>query len=211
VHPSFFGQSVPAGNAFGGRGAFGPWQVAAFQRAAGRRKSISPEEEIFMVRRLFLLLGLVFLVSFSAHAQSDSDKFELYGGYSYLRLDSSPSTNLNGWNFSGQYKVKDWLGGVADFSGNYESPGSVTTFLFGPQVSWHARVSPFARILVGGAHFSGGGLTDLSLTESIGAGIDTKLTHLLSWRIIQGDYIHTEFFSTSQNNIRVSTGIVLRF
>jgi Outer membrane protein beta-barrel domain len=185
--------------------------VHRFPEAAGRTKSISPEEEIFMVRRLFLLLGLVFLASLSAHAQSDPDKFQLYGGFSYLRLDSSPGTNLKGWNASAQYKVNNWLGGVMDLSGNYESPGSVTTFLFGPQVSWHARVSPFARLLVGGAHFSGSGLKDTSLSESIGAGFDTRINHRLSWRIIQGDYIHTEFFGTSQNNIRVSTGIVLRF
>ncbi len=163
-----------------------------------------------MVRRLSFLLGLIFLVSISAHAQA-SDKFELYGGYSYMRLDSSPSTNLNGWDLSGQYKVTDWLGGVGDFSGNYESGGSVTTFLFGPQVSWPARVSPFARVLVCGALFGGSGLSNSSFAAGIGAGIDTKLAHGLSWRIIQGDYIHTEFFSTSQNNIRVSTGIVLRF
>jgi hypothetical protein len=164
-----------------------------------------------MVRRLSLLLGMVFLFSLSAHAQSDSDKFQLYGGFSYLRLDSSPGTNLKGWDVSGQYKVRDWLGGVADFSGNYESPGSVTTFLFGPQVSWHGRVSPFAHVLIGGAHFSGSGEADTSLAESIGAGFDRKINHLISWRIIQGDYIHTEFFGNSQNNFRVSTGILLRF
>lgn len=163
-----------------------------------------------MVRKLSFILGLVFLFSLSAHAQS-SDRFELYGGYSYLRLDSSPTSNLNGWDFSGQYKVKDWLGGVGDFSGNYRSTGSVTTFLFGPQVSWPARVSPFARVLIGASHFSGSGLRDSTFSEAIGGGIDTKLTHLLSWRIIQGDYIRTKFFGTSQNNIRVSTGIVLRF
>jgi hypothetical protein len=164
-----------------------------------------------MVRRLSFLLGLLFLVSLPARAQSSGDKFELFGGYSYLRLDSSPMTNLNGWNFSGQLKLNNWLGGVADFSANYRSTGSVDTFLFGPQVSWHSRFSPFARILFGAAHFNGSGLADSTFTASIGAGIETKINHRLSWRIIQGDYIHTDFFKTSQNNLRVSTGIVLRF
>jgi hypothetical protein len=188
------------------------WQKkAANQQAAGNQKYLSPEEEIFMVRRLSFLLGLAFLLSLSAQAQSSGDKFELYGGYSFLRLDSSPQTNLNGWNISGQYKLNDWLGGVADFSGNYRSTGSVTTFLFGPQISWHGRVSPFAHILVGGAHFSGSGLYAATLSFSAGAGIDTKINRLLSWRIIQGDYIHTGFFGNPQNNVRVSTGVVLRF
>jgi hypothetical protein len=56
-----------------------------------------------MVRRLSLLLGLVFLFSLSANAQGLGDKIELFGGYSYLRVNGPPSANLNGWEFAGQY------------------------------------------------------------------------------------------------------------
>ena len=110
-----------------------------------------------MLRKLSLLAGLVLLTSLTVNAQGFSDKVELFGGYSYLRT-TSPSFNLNGWELSGQYKVTDWLGGVADFDGHYGSPNgfssSLHTFLFGPQVSWPARVSPFAHALLGGAHIS---------------------------------------------------------
>jgi hypothetical protein len=168
-----------------------------------------------MLRKFSLLLGLFFVLSLSAHAQGISDKVELFGGYSYLRLDSSPQVNLNGWELSGQYKFADWIGGVADFSGHYGSPAGVSsslhTFLFGPQVSWPSRVSPFAHVLIGGARLGAGGLSTTSFASAIGGGIDTRIGHGLSWRIIQGDYLLTRFGSTTQNNVRVSTGVVFRF
>jgi hypothetical protein len=168
-----------------------------------------------MLRKLSLLLGLFFLISLSAHAQGISDKVELFGGYSYMRFDSAPQVNLNGWELSGQYKFTNWLGGVADLSGDYGSHAgvnaSVHTFLFGPQISWPSRVSPFAHVLIGGAHFSAGGVTDTSFSSAIGGGIDTKIAHGVSWRIIQGDYLLTRFLGSTQNNARISTGIVFRF
>jgi hypothetical protein len=165
-----------------------------------------------MLRKLAFLLGLIFVVSFSAKAQ---DKVELFGGYTYMRVDNSPSFNTNGWEFSGQYKFNDWLGAVADFDGHYGSPfgphASINSFLFGPQVSFPARVSPFAQALFGGAHFSNHGVTDTSFSLAVGGGIDTRLTHGIYWRIFQADYDLTHFFGSRQDNVRVSTGIVLRF
>ncbi len=176
-----------------------------------------------MVRRLSFLLGLVLLVSLfplAAHAQDD--KIELFGGYSYMRVDATPALssgsggfNLNGWELSGQYKLSDWLGVVGDFDGHSGSPSDVSTsihtFLFGPQVSWPTRVSPFAHVLVGGAHVSTGPYSDSSLSVAIGGGIDTRLVHHIYWRVIEGDYLITRFFGNTQNNARLSTGIVFKF
>jgi hypothetical protein len=165
-----------------------------------------------MVRRLSLLVGLVLLVSLSAHAQ---DKGEFFGGYSYMRVDNSPSVNLNGWELAGQYKFAPWVGAVADFDGHYGSPfgfsTSVHTFLFGPQVSWPGRVSPFAHVLLGGAHVNITGASDTSFAMAIGGGIDTMLVHGVYWRVIEGDYLPTHFGSATQNNARLSTGIVFKF
>lgn len=167
-----------------------------------------------MLRSLSFSFALVLLVSFSARAQGLGDKVELFGGYSYMRT-ASPSFNLNGWELAGQYKVTDWLGGVADFDGHYGSPNgfstSLHTFLFGPEVSWPARVSPFAHVLFGGAHVSSGGFSDTSFAMAVGAGIDTRLIHGIYWRIIQGEYLPTFFGNSRENNARLSTGIVVRF
>jgi hypothetical protein len=167
---------------------------------------------MLMARKLGLLLGVLLIASISGGAQ---EKVEVFGGYSYMRFNSSPGANLNGWEIAGQYKFTDWLGGVADLDGHYGSPGgvgsSVYTYLFGPQVSYSARVSPFAHLLLGGAHFGAGGFGSSSFSMAIGGGIDTELIHGIRWRIVQGDYLLTEFGSRAQNNARFSTGIVFRF
>jgi len=165
-----------------------------------------------MLRKIGLLLGVALVVCIPALAQ---DKVELFGGYTYMRFRISPDQNMNGWEFSGQYKFRDWLGGVADIDGHYASVNgvgtSVYTYLFGPQVSWPARVSPFGHVLLGGAHFGAGGYGTSSFSMAIGGGIDTQVTDRISWRIFQGDYLMTNFGSHTQNNARLSTGIVFRF
>ena len=167
-----------------------------------------------MLRKWSLLAALMLLASLPAHAQDGSDKVELFGGYSYLRT-SSPSINLNGWELSGQYKFAPFLGAVGDFDGHYGSVDgfstSLHTFLFGPQVSFPARVSPFAHVLFGGAHVSSGGFSDTSFAMAIGAGIDAKISGPFYWRIIEGDYLPTWFGGTREDNKRFSTGIVIRF
>lgn len=164
-----------------------------------------------MLRRLSLILGLALLFSVGVHAQGIGDKLELSGGVSYMDFGASPSVNMAGWDLSGQYKFNDWFGGVADVSGNYGSGASVHTFLFGPQVSWPARVSPFAHVLLGGAHFSQSGVSDSSFSVAIGAGIDSKINERFSWRIIEGDYVPTRFFGSTQNNARILTAVVIHF
>jgi len=175
-----------------------------------------------MVRRFSLLLGLVVLASLLPLAARAQDRVEFFAGYSYMHVDATPAFNpqttgfnTNGWEVSGEYKLHDWLGVVGDFDGHYGSPDGVSTsvnaFLFGPQVSWPTRVSPFAHILVGGGHVSTGPFADTSLAFAIGGGIDSRLVHGIYWRIIEGDYLPTRFFGNTQSNVRVSTGIVFKF
>ena len=165
-----------------------------------------------MTRRLAFWLAAFFLTSFTAQAQ---DKVELFGGYSYEHYNGSPSGNLNGWEFSGQYKFARWLGGVADVDAHYGSPSGVNTkavhLLVGPQISFPARVSPFFHVLIGGAHIRGVGGTSTSIGTAVGGGIDSRIAPFLSWRVIQFDYLGTRFFHVTQNDARISTGLVVRF
>jgi hypothetical protein len=164
-----------------------------------------------MVRTLTLLAGLIAAMSLSTFAQGLGDKVELFGGYSYLHFDNSPSFSTNGWELSGNYKFTGWLGGVADFDGHYGSGASIHTFLFGPQVSWPARVSPFAHVLVGAGHISMGPFSDTSFALALGGGIDTRIVPHIYWRVIQADYLPTHFFGSRQDNARISTGVVIHF
>ena len=123
-----------------------------------------------MFRKIFPAFAFFLLASLSAQAQDD--KVEVFGGYSYLHFHNSPSVSLNGWEASAQYKFTDWLGGVADFDGHYGSlhgAGTSTyTYLFGPQLSYPARVSPFGHLLLGGAHLGVGGFGSSSFAMALG-------------------------------------------
>ena len=191
-----------------------------------------------------VLLCSISLYTVTAQAQ---DSFQLFGGYSYLRpsvavtetqylpcpigelppscpfvqtIDTHP--NLSGWELSGTYNATKWFGATADFSGHYGSvlwsSDHLQTYLFGPQIRFPGRVSPFAHVLFGGAHESLGANSNLGISSgsasafatAVGAGIDIKLVPFVSLRPIQLDYLVTRFGSATQNQPRVSAGVVLR-
>ncbi|MGH9702965.1 MAG: hypothetical protein ACRD4K_06290 [Candidatus Acidiferrales bacterium] len=167
------------------------------------------------MRKLCAFLGLLAALSFASAARAQ-DKVELFGGYSYLRLNDSPSHfNLNGWELAGTYKFNGWLGGVADFSGHYGSPFGASinqhNFLFGPQISLPAPVSPFVHALVGVSELGGPGNSDHSFGAALGGGFDIHGGPFWNYRLFQVDDLVTHFGGRAQNDLRISTGIILRF
>lgn len=165
------------------------------------------------MRKLTLLLGILFMLPLAAHGQG----FSVYGGYSYVHLDSSPNTaNLNGWDAAFTDNFIPAVGITADLSGAYGSINGASgsnfhTFMFGPQLRFPSPVSPFVRGLVGGVHVSGGGVSGTSLAAGFGGGIDIHVSKFLGFRPIQVDYIHSHFNSYGQDNFRVSIGLVVHF
>jgi opacity protein-like surface antigen len=127
-----------------------------------------------------LLVSAAAAVSGVAHAQG-TPAIELFGGYSYARLDApgiAPPYSLitsgnqggNGYHFAAQANFTSWLGIYGDFAGYYASPTvngglvglptqvkaneSAYPFLFGPQLSFR-KLRPatlFAHALIGGMH-----------------------------------------------------------
>lgn len=164
-----------------------------------------------MVRRLSILMGLIFLISLSARAQ---DRVEIFGGYSFERYGGAPGRNLNGWEIEGKYKLAPWVGIAADLDGHYALPSRpdarTTHFMVGPQISFPGRISPFFHVLGGFGHLQGGG-AQTSFAGAIGGGIDMGIAPLLSWRVIQADDVVTRFFGGTQHSMRLSTGVVIRF
>lgn len=158
----------------------------------------------------------------------------IYFGYQYYHtpLSSIDTANLNGWNGSLEGKVLPFLGIVADLSGSYGSqnfpsgcPGSATppcavhanvneyNFLFGPRASFSAgKIRPFAEFLVGAGHTNTnqGSGSDTSFAMALGGGVDYRLFRMIGWRL-GADYVQTRFFSTTQNNFRMTTGVVVHF
>jgi opacity protein-like surface antigen len=96
--------------------------------------------------------------------------------------------------------------------------------MFGPQFSFPLpKITPFAHGLFGIAHAIQNGTEPVdpfrgnnSIAVALGGGLDYHLTRHLAVRG-QGDYLLTRFtYSDNQlhftnNNLRISTGLVVRF
>jgi len=184
------------------------------------------------LKLLVSLLAVLSLFGVSAYAQ-DTPKVDIFAGYSYLRENPSTagvsSFSLNGGSASVAYNANNWLSGVADFGGYHNgnilgtgTSGTLSTYLFGPRISYrrHERITPFGEVLFGVAHASasiaGASGSDNAFAMSVGGGVDYKLSNRFAIRVAKVDYLMTRFSETgtsaqTQNNLRVSTGIVFRF
>jgi hypothetical protein len=166
-----------------------------------------------MLRRFAILLPLVFLISISARAQ---DRIQIFGGYSFERYAAAPTRYLNGWELSGYYKLFPWVGIKADLDAHYGLPTTIDArtlhLMAGPQfnIPFPGRLSPFVHVLGGFGHVRSGEAR-ISVAGAVGGGVDLPLAPLFSWRVIQADYMITRFFNGTQNNIRISSGLVFRF
>jgi opacity protein-like surface antigen len=190
------------------------------------------------MRKIGLIVLALILFAGLASAQVPTS-VNVFFGYSYYNASALPvetgRSNLNGWEGTFEGKIIPWVGMVADFSehdGNASicippvqpagsGPGQIScqnvisheqNFLFGPRVSISVRkFRPFAQALFGGGHVNTSGFgSNTSFATALGGGLDYKIIRPVAWRF-QGDYVQTRFFGATQNNVRLSTGIVLRF
>ena len=104
--------------------------------------------------------------------------------------------------------------------------GKVHTFLVGPRFSWRReKVTPFGHVLVGGARLnstttispvtppgtpSSFSSSSFTFALALGGGVDYKFRDRWAWRV-QADYVQSGFFGATQNNFRLSTGLVFQF
>jgi len=193
------------------------------------------------ISKWVLACSAALLLAGAAVAQDDAPKVEAFGGYSYLRVNpgfGAPGLNFNGGSGSVGYNFTSWLGAAADFGGYHWSQSgedaTAVTYLFGPKVSFRSGpVTPFAQVLFGGAHLSGsasceevvlgarirpqGGVfgcgsgSDNAFALAAGGGLDWNATEHIGIRLIQAEYLMTRFFSDTQNNARISVGVVFRW
>ena len=126
---------------------------------------------------------------------------------------SAKAANRSGWNTSAEKKYLRYFGLVADFGGQY---GGVShrSFLFGLRGGASiGRFRPFAEALFGAVQVQETGpasKSERSFAEALGLGIDFRLMRLLSWRI-QADAIKAELTEFTQQNVRLSSGLAVRF
>lgn len=113
-----------------------------------------------------------------------------------------------------------------DISIRADSNATVLTILGGPKFSItpiaNDKLTPFAHILVGASHlradatirFGDASLDtkfgDLGLAVAVGGGLDLSLSDSVGIRLIQADYMVTNFGGSSLQNARLSFGFILR-
>ena len=184
------------------------------------------------LRVVVSLLGVLALFGGVARAQ-ERQTVEVFAGYSYLRANPATSGvdsfSVNGGSGSVAYNVNNWLSGVADLGGYHTGnilgtglDGTLSTYLFGPRVSYRhfSRVTPFGEVLFGVAHAGsdvfGTANNQNAFAMTVGGGFDYRLSSHLSLRPAKVDYLLTRFdegtlTTQNQHNLRVSTGVVFRF
>jgi hypothetical protein len=148
-------------------------------------------------------------------------RYELFGGYSYWRFDTttvgfSGATSLDGGKISAAFNIKPYFGAVGEVSGGWGSQVRAYDALAGGQ-ALHAigKKLFFAQFLYGKAkariavpNEPNGGQSSSGRSYVIAAGMDYALGPRWSFRVVQADYLSTHTFGANQSNFRVSTGIV---
>jgi outer membrane protein OmpA-like peptidoglycan-associated protein len=178
-----------------------------------------------------LFLGYSYLRAVPTMAQGNRMVY-LNGGSTSLAFNLNRYLGLAA-DFGGFNDSQIRFGGTGSTSSNTaDSSGTAYTFLFGPRLSFRGRgrVTPFVQALFGGIHASavtlssgctGLGCTPLpsetSFAMTAGGGLDVKVRRHFAIRIIQAEYLMTRFedhstgSSATQNDMRLSSGIVFRF
>lgn len=154
-------------------------------------------------------------------------------GFQFLQANAPPAvanhfTTYGGF-LSGGYTIRYWLRAVGEVTGSHgNNIGplgqnlTLMTYTAGPEVVLHARrFEPYAHALFGAAHGSDSyfpsattySTSATSFAYQLGGGIDYNLTHRISIRVIEAQYLHTGFpngTDNSQNHLMLGAGIVFK-
>jgi hypothetical protein len=166
---------------------------------------------------------------------ADTPRYEIAGAYAFLHEQNRSEDFPAGWAVAATGNVNGWIGVTVEAGGNntvckncQRGPFAsqvfrgrdlhirLLSYLGGPRVASHAAsaVTPFAQILFGGTHMSGGtefdGALNTGFTYQPGAGVDVRVGPKVSVRL-QGDYRIIRTTGHNNNQSRVLTGVVYNF
>jgi hypothetical protein len=153
--------------------------------------------------------------------------------------NSGIDVNANGWDTSLTGYFNKFFGLTGDFSGAYATfnvpnkgnPVSVSghtyTYSGGPVIAFReGPVHPFVHVLFGGVHEAvtvpggcNGSCSQNGFTTMFGGGVDVRVNKAIAVRIAEFDWVYYNFSSqigggssySESGNVRITTGIVLRF
>ncbi len=173
------------------------------------------------MRHVYIFLLCLLASSFAFGQDSRAD---LFGGYSYGSIDTNGLTksrqSINGWETSISGNFNKWFAAEADVAGYYKnySGVSVTDYSYGAGPRFNFKPI-FVHALIGGDHLTGSAsgisLSQDSLAGAFGGGVQQKVSGPFSIRA-SADHVFTRHNilggpSVTQNNVRVSVGIVYSF
>jgi Outer membrane protein beta-barrel domain len=172
------------------------------------------------MKRLLWIVPAILIFCVSAKAQN-VPAWEVYGGYTYMRANlGGTSFNLNGGGGSVSENLNNWFGGRFEVNAVgatiHGTNVSVQTYTYGPVVTYRRfdRLTPFAHLQLGAVHASPGylGISEGAFKFALagGGGADFALSERAAIRV-QADYLMTQFLNQRQDNIQLSTGLVIRF
>jgi opacity protein-like surface antigen len=179
------------------------------------------------MKKLVLVAVLLFGFSVLAVAQ-DVPVAEVFGGYSYVRVNPTPlqnpdSINLNGFSASVALNANKIVGVVTDFGGYYGSVSDqndvklhIHSLMFGPRISIRkGKVTPFVQALFGYAHSAvtanGADYSkENDFAMAYGGGVDISVNKVISIRPVQVEYLGVKSGPDLLNNFRYSAGIVFK-
>jgi len=165
---------------------------------------------------VFAVVAMTLLSAAPRAAAQNTTRYDVFGGYSFLRLDSksygyADYSNLNGAELAGQFNVTHYLAGVADFGATFAQNQHFYTFMAGPEISinrFHGRW--FGHALFGkarnGNEIPGVG-SSLGRSIAVGGGYDYPFRQRFAIRVFQADYLNSSTYGATQNNVRLSAGI----
>jgi hypothetical protein len=179
--------------------------------------------------RIARIAGLIAALGFAttSFAQQEVTKTEASTGLTYVRANTADGQcacfQLVGVSSSFVWNASERFSGVVDVgyqqSANINSTGyslGLATYMGGPRISFRGqKFTVFGQALAGGvrANSNSGFNVGNGFAGSAGGGVDLRITRRFSWRILQADYLLTRVNNGSsniQNNIRFTTGIVMR-
>ncbi len=140
---------------------------------------------------------------------------------------SNGKFTMNGWQAPMTEKATDWLGLTQEFGDNYGNKNVLgcgnhfSTFyiLSGPRFYYPGLkgVTPFVHSLFGyeqtktTINATTAKASSSSYAMAFGGGPDVKVSRSIAIRLFQANYYRPQAFGYSQNDLRISTGIVFRF
>ena len=174
------------------------------------------------------------------HAQetAPAPMVEVGFNYGFTRVNpggTAADFTQNGGSGYVEYNVNRVVGLVADLGGyhngdinNFQIDNTAFTYLFGPRFNWRMkRVTLYTQTLVGGARITASYYDPTSgarvagnqngFAAAMGGGMDIALSHFISVKPIQLEYLMTQDPSPfmqvnhTQNNLRYSAGVVFSF